>query len=109
MKDYKCVSTPMVTGCNLNKSDKSPIINQFEYRYMIGSLLYIIGTRLDIVHAVGMVGFFQANLKETHLKKVKRIFKYLQGIVEFGLWYPNNKNFMLQSYTNVEWDGSIDD
>jgi len=31
------------------------------------------------MHAVGIVGRFQANPKESHLQAVKRIFKYLQG------------------------------
>ncbi len=46
---------------------------------MIGSLLYLTGTQPDIMHAVGTVGRFQENPKESHLQAVKRIFKYLQG------------------------------
>jgi len=46
---------------------------------MIGSLLYLTGTRPDIMHAVGTVGRFQANPKESHLQAVNIIFKYIQG------------------------------
>ena len=56
MEDYKPVSTPMVTGFNLSYRDYSPMVNQPEYRSMIGSLLYLTGTRLDIIHAVGIFG-----------------------------------------------------
>lgn len=76
---------------------------------MIGSLLYITGTRSDIVHVVGIVGWFQDNPKESHLKEIKMIFKYLQGTQDFGLWYSKNTDFALHAYTSVDWAGNVDD
>ena len=67
MEGSKLVCTPMVTGCSLSSNDESPTVNQPVYKSMIGSLLYLTGTRLDIMHAVGIVGRFQANPKESHL------------------------------------------
>ena len=67
MEDCKHVSTPMITGCNLSSNDDPPMVNQPEYRSMIGSLLYLTGTRPDIMHGVGIFGRFQANPKESHL------------------------------------------
>jgi hypothetical protein len=55
------------------------------------------------------VGIFQYTPKETHLKVVKRIFIYLKGTLELGLWYPKDKDFNLTTYTNADWVGSIDD
>jgi hypothetical protein len=43
------------------------MVNQPEYRSMIGILLYLTGTRPDIMHAVGIVGRFQDNPRESHL------------------------------------------
>jgi len=76
---------------------------------MIGSLLYLIGTRLDIMHAVGIVGRFQANLKESHLHAVKRIFKYLQGTQNFGLSYTKDTDLTRHAYTDADCTGSMDD
>ena len=76
---------------------------------MIGSLLYLIGTQLDIMHAVGIVGRFQANPKETHLQAVKRIFKYFQGTQNYGLWYPIDTDLTLHGYTDADWTRSVDD
>ena len=67
MEDYKPVSTPKVTRCNLSYHDDSPMMNQPEYRSMIVILLYLTETRLDIMHAIGIVGRFQENPKESHL------------------------------------------
>ena len=61
------------------------------------------------MHAVGIVGRFQANPKESHLQVVKRIFKYLQGTQDFGLWYPKDTDLTLLAYIDADWVGSVDD
>eukprot|EP00253_Pinus_taeda_P035988 PITA_35988 len=109
MEDAKLVCTPMVTRCSLSANDESVAVHQPTYRSMIGSLLYLTSTRPDIMHAVGIVGRFQANPKETHLQAVKRIFKYLQGTQNYGLWYPRDTNLTLHAYTYADWAGSVDD
>eukprot|EP00253_Pinus_taeda_P005398 PITA_05398 len=109
MEDAKPVCTPMVTGCSLSANDESAAVHPPTYRSMIGSLLYLTGTRLDIMHAVGIVGRFQANPKETHLQAVKRIFKYLQGTQNYGLWYPRDTDLTLHAYKDADWAGSVDD
>eukprot|EP00253_Pinus_taeda_P024832 PITA_24832 len=89
-------------GCSLSSNDESAAVHQPTYRSMIGSLLYLIGTRLDIMHAVGIVGRFQANIKESRLQAAKSIFKYLQGTQDFGLWYPRDVDLTLHAYTDVD-------
>ena len=76
---------------------------------MIGSLLYVTGTRLDVMQDVGLVSRFQSTPKETHVAAVKRNFRYLKGTVNYGLWYPKGNKFTLKSFTAVDWAGSIDD
>jgi hypothetical protein len=88
MEDNKPVWTPMVTGCKLSLDDDSPRVDQTMYGSMVGSLLYATTTKPDVLHVVGVVGGFQFAPKETHMKEVKRIFKYLKGTLEFGLWFP---------------------
>ena len=55
MEDCKPMSTPMTIGCKLSKDDKSPLVDQTMYRSMIGSLLYLIAARPNILQAVCMV------------------------------------------------------
>ena len=93
MEYSSTVSTPMVVGCKLSKYDISPDVDQRTYHSMIGSLLYITTSRPDIMQDVGMVGHFQSSPKQCHLVVVKRIFKYLKGTMNYGLWYPRNQNF----------------
>ena len=76
---------------------------------MIGSLLYATTTRPDIMHAVFQVGRFQASPKNGHLLAVKRIFRYLKGTANHGLWYPTSNSLDLYAFTDADWDGFIDD
>jgi len=109
MEDSKPVCTPMITGCSISFNDESPVVNQPTYRSMIGSMLYLTGTEPDIMHAVGIIGRFQANPKESHLQEVKRMIKYLQGTQDFGQWYPKNTYVTLHAYTNSDWTRNVDD
>ena len=97
MEEWKPVSTLMVIRCNLSSHDDSPMVKKPEYRSMIASPLYLTGTRPDIMHAVGIAGWFQSNPKESHLLDVKIIFKYLQGTQDFCLWYLKNVDITLHS------------
>jgi hypothetical protein len=52
---------------------------------------------------------FQEASKESHVLSVKRIFIYLKGAEEFGLWYPKGKDISLIAYIDADWTGCIDD
>jgi hypothetical protein len=67
MKDAKPAKTPMGTDghLDLNKGGKS--VDQKAYRSMIGSLLYLCASRLDIMLSVCMCARFQSDPKECHL------------------------------------------
>ena len=41
--------------------------------------------------------------------KIKGIFRYVKGTVDYGLWYPKRNNYTLKEFTDVDWAGSIDD
>lgn len=60
---------------------------------MIVSLLYLTTFRPNIMHVVSMVARFQDTPNENYVKAVKRIFNYLQHTKDYGLWYPNGKDF----------------
>lgn len=88
MDECSSVSTPMTIGCKLGKEDDSPCVDQTKYRYMIRSLLYLIASRLGIMHGVCLVAHFQASPRESHVTIVKGIFKYRKVTLDYGLWYP---------------------
>ncbi|KAI3747240.1 hypothetical protein L6452_09693 [Arctium lappa] len=50
---------------------------------------------------------YQANPKESHLSSVKRIFRYLKGTADLGLWYPKDTSFELTSYSDADHAGCM--
>jgi len=79
------------------------------YRSMISSLHYVIALRPYVMQEVGQVARFQEAAKEIHDLAVKRIFRYLQGTTDFGLWYPNENELAIVSYIDTDWEGCVDD
>ena len=76
---------------------------------MIGSLLYVIASQPNVMQAIGQVERFQATPKESHIIVVKLIICYLKGTIEYGLWYPKGKIFIIQAFIDADWAGSVDD
>ena len=76
---------------------------------MIGSLLYLIASRLDISYSVRMCARYQANPKESHMTTLKRIIKYVKTTVDFSVLYSKDTNDILVGYSDVDWVGNADD
>nr|GFA38817.1 retrovirus-related Pol polyprotein from transposon TNT 1-94 [Tanacetum cinerariifolium] len=53
---------------------------------------------------------FQMDAKPTekHLKEVKRIFRYLRGTVNTGLWYMKDSGFELTGFSDADYAGCKD-
>jgi hypothetical protein len=85
MKNAKPIKTPMGTNGHLDLDTGGKTVDQKVYRSMIGSLLYLCASRPDIMLFVCMCARFQANLKEVHLRAVKRIMRYLVYTPKFRL------------------------
>ena len=47
--------------------------------------------------------------KDTHVLAVKRIFKYLKGTTNFGLWYPKGNYLTMVAYIDADWEDNIKD
>jgi hypothetical protein len=103
MKNAKPIKTPMGTNGHLNLDTGGKSIYPKVYRSMIGSLLYLCASRLDIMLSVCMCARFQANPKEVHLRAVKRIMRYLAYTPKFGLWYPKGSTFDLIGYSDADY------
>ncbi|GKA47807.1 hypothetical protein Tco_0740765 [Tanacetum coccineum] len=83
-------------------------VDQTDYRSKIGSLMYLTSSRPDIVQAVCYCARYQARPTEKHLKEVKRIFRYLRGTINMGLWYPKGSGFELTAFLDADHAGCID-
>ncbi|GKE86157.1 hypothetical protein Tco_1559899, partial [Tanacetum coccineum] len=102
-------STPVDLEKPLVKDGDADDVDVHLYRSIIGSLMYLIASRPDIMFAVCACARFQVTLKTSHLLAVKRIFRYLKGKPTLGLWYSRDSPFELVAYTDSDYAGATQD
>ncbi|GJX12315.1 retrovirus-related pol polyprotein from transposon TNT 1-94 [Tanacetum coccineum] len=108
MEKGQSIGTPMATKPKLDADLSGEPVDQTDYRSKIGSLMYLTSSRPDIVQAVCYCARYQARPTEKHLKEVKRIFRYLRGTINMGLWYPKGSGFELTAFLDADHAGCID-
>ncbi|GKC10637.1 retrovirus-related pol polyprotein from transposon TNT 1-94, partial [Tanacetum coccineum] len=108
MESSDPVDTPMVEKSKLDEDIQGKAVDPTHYRGMVGTLMYLTASRPDLTFAVCMCARYQAKPTEKHLHAIKRIFKYLRGTVNRGLWYPKNYSIALTSYADVDYAGCQD-
>ena len=105
-QDVKSASTPMETQKPLLPDDGSPKVDLKLYMSMIGSLMYLTASRPDIMFSVCVCARFQVTPNTSHMNAVKRIFRYLKGHPNLGLWYSTDSPFDLVAYTDSDYAGA---
>ncbi|GJX15027.1 retrovirus-related pol polyprotein from transposon TNT 1-94 [Tanacetum coccineum] len=77
-------------------------VEQTRFRSMVGSLMYLTARRPDLVFVVCMCGRYQASPTKKHLEALKRVFRYLRGTINWGLWYPKDTAMALTAYADAD-------
>ncbi|GJV42730.1 retrovirus-related pol polyprotein from transposon TNT 1-94 [Tanacetum coccineum] len=102
------VDTPMVEKSKLDEDKEGKAFDPSHYRGMIGTLLYLTTSRPDLQFAICICARYQARPTEKHLHEVKRIFRYLKGTVNRGLWYPKDSSIALTAFVDADHAGCQD-
>ncbi|KAI3729427.1 hypothetical protein L6452_18085 [Arctium lappa] len=107
MENSKPIGTPMAPGTKIGTDPSGKAVDVRTYRGMIGSLMYLTSSRPDIMFSTCLCARYQANPKEIYMSAVKRIFRYLKGTADLGLWYPKDTSFELIAYTDANHAGCM--
>ncbi|GJU25109.1 retrovirus-related pol polyprotein from transposon TNT 1-94 [Tanacetum coccineum] len=102
------VDTPMVERTKQMRTSQGSLLTSPKYRSMIGSLMYLTASRPDLVFAVCMCARYQSKPTKKHLEAVKRVFRYLQGTINMGLWYLKDTAMALTAYADADHAGCQD-
>ncbi|GJR59225.1 retrovirus-related pol polyprotein from transposon TNT 1-94 [Tanacetum coccineum] len=108
MESSDPMDTPMVEKSKLDEDTQGKAVDPTHYRRTIGTLMYPTASRPDLTFDVCMCARYQAKHIKKHLHAVKRIFKYLQGTINWGLWYPKDSFIALTAYANADHAGCQD-
>nr|GEW58297.1 hypothetical protein [Tanacetum cinerariifolium] len=105
MESCDPVGTLMKIKDKLDLDQNGTPVDATKYHSMIGALMYLTSSRPDIVHATCLCARYQAKPTEKHLKEVKRIFHYLWGTVNTGLWYLKESGLELTRFLDADYAG----
>ena len=75
------------------------------YRRLIGSLVYLTVTRLDISYAIHQVCQYLSTPRSTHYAAVLRILQYLKGTLFHRLFYSAQSPLILHAFSDADWIG----
>ncbi|GKC89000.1 hypothetical protein Tco_1149649 [Tanacetum coccineum] len=95
----------MVEKNKLDTDLQGTPVDATHYRGMIRSLMYPMSSRPDLIYAVCLCARYQAKPTENHLNAVKRIFRYIKGTINMGLWYSKEIGMSLSAYSDVDHAG----
>ena len=105
MENCKPVSTPMEPGKKFYElSDDEDPVNVHEYQKIIGCLTYATtSTRPNLASAVGILSKYMSRPGKEHWQGVKRILRYVQGTLNYGLIFrPKDNTCTLTGYSDAD-------
>jgi len=109
MESCNMVCNPIVTGCKLVKNEKARATDACKYKQMVGCLMYLLATRLDLAYSVCLVARYMERPTEMHLSAIKRILRYLKGTASYGILYTKREEVKLTGWSDSDYAGDIDD
>ncbi|XP_071699815.1 uncharacterized mitochondrial protein AtMg00810-like [Rutidosis leptorrhynchoides] len=108
MSSSKSSNTPMDAKSKLSSHIGNPYSDPSLYRSLVGALQYLTFTRPDISYSVQQVCLHMHNPHDTHMAALKRIIRYVQGTIDYGIHMHKTNTTSLISYTDVDWAGCPD-
>ena len=82
-----------------------PLSNSSPYKRLVGSLVYLTVTHLDISYAVHQVSQYPSTPQLTHYATVLCILRYLNGTLFHGLFYSTQSPLVLHAFSDADWAG----
>jgi hypothetical protein len=99
MLKYISMYTPMETKLKFLVDTSSELVDVILYRQIIGSLMYLTNTRLDICFVLGQ---FLIEPRHVHLVVAKHVMRYIKGTLDCGLGYGGDHDFTLSGYADSD-------
>jgi hypothetical protein len=109
MDDCKPSPSPFQYVVKLTATCTYSEVDATLYHPLVGSLLYLTHTRLDLSFVVVLVSRYMQTPHESHWKATKRILHYVHGIVQFRIHYSSGGAPLLVGFTDLDWVGDPDD
>ncbi|KAH9689179.1 retrovirus-related pol polyprotein from transposon RE1 [Citrus sinensis] len=104
------IDTPIEEGLVFCITSDQVPVDKGRYQRLVGRLMYLSHTRLDLAYALSVVSQFMHNPGEQHMKVVMRILRYLKTNPGKGILFSKNEDYSnIEVYTDTDWVGSVSD
>jgi hypothetical protein len=96
LTDHRTAETPMELNIHLTPIDGEPLEDPTRYRHIVGSLVYLGVTRLDILYFVHILSRFVS------APTIAIFFvSCIRGTISHHLFFPLSSSLQLQSYCDA--------
>lgn len=93
----------------LSRSVSGKAVDSTHFKKIVGSLMYLTVTRLDLMFALSLLSRFMERPVEAHLMTAKRVHRYVEGTLDFGIRYRKGKGTEITAFTDSDYGGDADD
>ncbi|XP_019431191.1 PREDICTED: uncharacterized protein LOC109338413 [Lupinus angustifolius] len=106
MLGSKPCSTPIEYAKKLVSSEiGTPLTDPSPYTRLMGKLLYLTHTRLDLSFSVRHLNQFLSKPTNVHFEGAKGILRYLKGSIGVGVFMPADSDLKVKGYNDSDWAG----
>ena len=103
MSGCQPVDTPIEEDLKLRVEPNQVSIDKGKYQRLVGRLMYLAHTRLDLAYALSIVSQYMHNPREQHMNVVMRILRYLKNASGKGILFTKNVDHQsIEVYTDVD-------
>ncbi|CAL2255962.1 unnamed protein product [Prunus armeniaca] len=106
MQSCRSCSTPCKPHTQVLKDSGEVLTDPTLFRSIVGALQYLTFTRPDLAYSVNSVCQYMNQPTDLHWHLVKRILRYVQGTLEYGLSFTAC-DMHLSAHSDVDWAGDI--
>ena len=104
------IDTPMIENLSIIKDPADELFDDFDMKSRIGSLMFAsVCTRPDIAYAVSYLARYTTHPSKEVCKAINRVFKYLVGTKELGIFIPKNDETIMRVYCDSDYGGDKND
>ncbi|KAL0463442.1 UNVERIFIED_CONTAM: Retrovirus-related Pol polyprotein from transposon RE2 [Sesamum latifolium] len=98
MSGARPVLTPLPQGLKFSVDEGILLPEPSQYRRLVGRLLYLGFTRLDISYPVQQLSQFLQHPTDQHMNAALHVVRYLKGSPH-TVFFPSSNSFQLAAYT----------
>jgi len=106
MLDCNSAITPADANIKIEVKEDDESIDPTMFRRLIGSLRYLCQSRPAISYSIGIVSRFMSNPLKTHLLAAKKIIRYINGTLQYGILFPKaqeSEQLSMIGYSDAYW------